>query len=104
MCIRDSYYTQTGDSALLKQYRSTMDGVLDYFDRHIGGSGLVEHLGYWDFGDWTPQWEDRHGVPFAVDAGPCTMHNLCYAQALQAAARMATPMGRPALAADYTCL
>ena len=98
----EDYYTQTGDSALLKQYRSTMDGVLDYFDRHIGGSGLVEHLGYWDFGDWTPQWEDRHGVPFAVDAGPCTMHNLCYAQALQAAARMATPMGRPALAADYT--
>ena len=46
--------------------------------------------------------EDRRGVPFAVDAGPCTMHNLCYVQALQAAARMASPMGRPALAADYT--
>jgi len=97
----EDYYTQTGDKVLLRQYRANMDAVLDYFDRRIGESGLVESLGYWDFGDWTRQWGARAGVPFAVDHGPCTMHNLCYAQALQAAARLAGPMGRPALAEDY---
>jgi glycogen debranching enzyme len=97
----EDWYWQTGDTTLLKRYRSTMDGVLDYFDRHIGESGLTEFLGYWEITDWAEAWEHRHGVPFAVDQGPCTMSNLCYALALQTAARMAPLMGRPALAEDY---
>ena len=98
----EDYYTQTGDKLLLRQYRANMDAVLDYFDRRIGESGLVERLGYWDFGDWTRQWGTRSGVPLSVDYGPCTMHNLCYVQALQAASRLAIPMGRAALAEEYT--
>lgn len=95
------YLIQTGDAELIRFYRPTVDAVLGYFDRHVNEQGLVEGLGYWDFGDWVEEWNARNGVPDAVWRGPSTVHNLSYAYALQAAAFLMEHSGRPGLAAEY---
>ena len=97
----EEYYIQTGDPSLVQLYRSSVDAVLDFFDRHIGALGLVENLGFWDFCDWSPEWMKNHGVPNAVLHGPAAVHNLVYSLALQCAARMSDTIGRPYLAAEY---
>ena len=84
----EEYALQTGDLEPIRFYKPTMDGVLDYFARHRGESGLVENLGYWEFGDWVEKWDDHAGVPDATWRGPATLHNLTYALGLRTAARM----------------
>lgn len=98
----EEYYQQTGDVEIVRFYRPTIDGVLDYFDRKIGSSNLVEGLGYWDFCDWVPAWDKNAGVPDAVVAGkPSAAHNLCYALALQVASRLMELTGRDGVAVEY---
>lgn len=97
----EEYAIQTGDLEPIRFYAPTMDGVLNYFDRHIGDSGLAENLGYWEFGDWVDEWDDHAGVPDATWRGPATLHNLTYALGLRTAARMMRLLGRQGAAADY---
>ena len=97
----EEFYWQTGRTDLIRFYRPVMDGVLDYFDRHIGPSGLAEKLGYWEFGDWVDKWDAHAGTPDATYAGPAALHNLTYALGLRAAARMMHAVGREELRRDY---
>lgn len=97
----EEFYWQTGRTDLIRFYRPVMDGVLDYFDRHIGPSGLAEKLGYWEFGDWVDKWDGHAGTPDATYAGPAALHNLTYALGLRAAARMMHAVGREELRRDY---
>lgn len=97
----EEHYVQTGDDRLLRFYRPTMDGVLDYFDRHIGAQGLVENLGYWEFGDWVEQWDGNEGTPDATYRGPAALHNLTYALGLRAAARLMRVLSREAQPQEY---
>ena len=97
----EDYYVQTGDGDLARFYGPTADAVLAYFDRHVGELGLVEQLGYWDFCDWQEAWDAQAGVPTAALTGPSATHNLTYALALQAAARLAREAGRAGLAQEY---
>ncbi|MDE6516307.1 MAG: hypothetical protein K2L18_00440, partial [Acetatifactor sp.] len=41
--LRD-YYWQTGDVEEIKRYRSDVDAILEYFDRHVKENGLVEQV------------------------------------------------------------
>lgn len=97
----EEHYIQTGDASHIRFYRPTMDGVLEYFDRHKGSTGLVENLGYWEFGDWVEEWNGRAGVPDATFHGPAALHNLTYALGLRTAARLMRAIGRDADAQDY---
>ena len=96
----DALYEQDADAAFVARYRPTIDAVLDYFDRRRDERGLVDGLGYWDFGDWVPDWEN--GVPHAVAHGPSTIHNLAYAWTLQIASRLARITGRTDTAEEYS--
>lgn len=95
------YYQRTGDTALLRQYRSDVDAILEYYDRHIGAQGLVENLGYWDFVDWQENWMDSQGRPGATAAGASTIINLMYGKALLESAEICEITGRPGLAEEY---
>lgn len=97
----EEYALQTGDFAPIRFYKPTMDGVLDYFARHRGESGLVEHLGYWEFGDWVEKWDEHAGVPDATWRGPATLHNLTYALGLRTAARLMRLIGEEGSARAY---
>lgn len=95
------YYEHTGDAALLRRYRPDVDIILDYYDRKIGESGMVEELGYWEFVDWQEKWKDYAGMPAARTEGPSTLINLMYAFALQCGARIYDITGRHATAQEY---
>ncbi|MDI6618112.1 MAG: family 78 glycoside hydrolase catalytic domain [Clostridiales bacterium] len=97
--IVDDYYLQTGDKSVVKKYRSIIDTVLNWYDDKIGGSGLIEKLGYWEFIDWVKQWDK--GVPDAVKYGPSTTHNFIYAYALKVAAGLNRACGRDGIADEY---
>ena len=84
----EDYYEQTGDLSIPKRYRPTMDAVLDWYERYIGKAGLVEHMPYWQHIDWVEEWSEQEGMPNASLKGPSAIHNLEYAYALQAAARL----------------
>lgn len=95
------YYRRTGDQAVLKLYRADVDMILEYYDRHIGGMGLVEDLGYWDFVDWQKTWHESGGRPAAVSKGPSTIINLMYGSALLEGAYINEATGRGSLAGEY---
>ena len=97
----EEHWWQTGSPSEFRRYRPTVDAVLDWFDRKSGPGGLVTDLGHWDFADWVEEWDERAGVPFAVDKGPSTIHNLVYAAALQAASRMMRATGREGVGVEY---
>ncbi len=40
-----------GDKAEIKRYRGDVDAILEYYDRKIGESGLVEKVEHWSFVD-----------------------------------------------------
>ena len=95
------YYRRTGDREILKRYRADVDIILEYYDRHIGSTGLVENLGYWDFVDWQESWEQSAGRPGAVKEGPSSIINLMYGLALLYGAEINDATGRPGLALEY---
>ena len=97
----ERYYHHTGDEKMVIFYRPTVDAILNYFDRHIGETGLCEGLGYWEFADWSIEWNACHGRPNAIQHGPSTLFNLMYAWSLQTAAHLMTATGREGLAQEY---
>jgi len=97
----EEHWWETGSVSEFRRYRPTVDAVLDWFDRKIGPEGLIVDVGHWDFADWVPEWDKRAGVPFAVDQGPSTIHNLVYAAALRSAACMMRESGRDGVAMEY---
>lgn len=97
----ERYYNQTADRQVAAFYRPTIDAILAYFDRHIGPQGLCEGLGYWEFADWTKEWNGCHGRPSAIEHGPCSLFNMMYVYTLQMAARLNEATGRRAFAQEY---
>ncbi|MDI4646364.1 alpha-L-rhamnosidase C-terminal domain-containing protein [Cohnella hashimotonis] len=93
------YYWQTGDADTVRRYRPTVDAILDWFDRKIGDSGLVEQIGYWEYIDWVAEWEG--GMPTAGKEGPSAIHNLMYASALRTAAKISAATGRSQVGEEY---
>lgn len=97
----EDYYERTGDVETLRLYRGDVDEILDYYDRQIGSTGLVEHLDYWSFVDWQTAWGVSGGTPEAMMHGPSTIINLMYAFALLTGAKIQEVVGRSALAGEY---
>ncbi|MCC6415940.1 MAG: alpha-L-rhamnosidase N-terminal domain-containing protein [Opitutaceae bacterium] len=56
------YYWQTGDLALFRSQRATIENAFAYFEQHTGRHGLVEYDDrYWLFLDWTTLFKE--GAP-----------------------------------------
>ncbi|MDF2922181.1 MAG: alpha-L-rhamnosidase [Paenibacillaceae bacterium] len=100
MMLHD-YYLYTGDETLLKECRSTVDGVLEWFQQRLNSEGLVGETPpeYWNFVDWADGWTSA--VPAAAAYGPLTLHSLLYIAALRQAAELMVWSGRPGLAEEY---
>ncbi|MGS2776389.1 alpha-L-rhamnosidase-related protein [Robertmurraya sp. GLU-23] len=97
-----------GDKELIKEHLTTIDGILNYFNKHINKSGLVGKIGglngkdrFWSFIDWTTQWDETSGVPRAILNGPITMESFLYVMGLQHAAKLADYVGRKELGNEY---
>lgn len=96
------YYEQTADIDVLKEYRTDVDAILSYYDRHMEDNGLIGSLGYWEFVDWQKAWAENNGVPTALKKdGQSTIINLMYAYALKCGALINKSTGRTGIYQEY---
>jgi hypothetical protein len=96
------------DQGFARQHLAVIDGILNFFDRHIGPKGLIERLplSYWNFVDWHPSWKGKdnknYGIPPSGDDSRCwTFTTMMYALTLRRMSTLCSQLGRPAVAAEY---
>jgi hypothetical protein len=82
-----------GENEFLPEYLPIARGALGWFERRLAPSGLLGRLEWWDFVDWTPDFED--GVPPQEPAGQSAVLSLQFAAALREAAELESSFGLP---------
>lgn len=97
----EDYFIQTADLEFLKKYIPTAEGIVEAYRANIGGNGMVQPMGYWDFADWTKEWDPCRGQPAALEYGASALQNLLYVYALKSLARVLRAMGRKDTACEY---
>lgn len=85
-----------GDTEFLQHYLPGMRDVLGWFDRSITPSGLLGRLEWWNFVDWTPQFND--GVPPEEADGQSSILTLQFVAALRNAADLESSFGNKSFA------
>ncbi|KAI0483398.1 Six-hairpin glycosidase-like protein [Xylariaceae sp. FL0804] len=106
VCDHHLYF---GDTAFARAFVPRIDGILDFFDRHIDHRGLVSNLpaDVWQFVDWVTTWHatDDHpdkGVPTSGRSTNLhTYFSMILAYVLQHAATLLRQVGRPGNAEEY---
>lgn len=87
-----TYYWQTGKSDLFESMQAQVSGILDYFQKRTGRTGLVDYDDrYWLFLDWCEAL-NHEGTP--------TLLNLQYLWALNTAEKLFSLIGSVTKAAD----
>ena len=106
ICDHHLYF---GDVAFARSLMPRIDGVLEFFDRHIDERGLISGLpdDLWQFVDWVDTWHatEEHwdkGVPTSGRKNNChTYFSLLLAYVLRQAASLAVHIGRVGFAGEY---
>lgn len=78
------HYQYFGDRKLIERYWAVCVGILGFFERNLNReSGVVSGCGYWEFVDWTEEWNEFRGVPCDRRAGEGQyLYTLLYAYGL----------------------
>ncbi len=90
------YWMHKPDVEFPKSVLLGIDGVLDWYEKRVDGTGMLGPMPWWNFADWTPEWEN--GVPSGAEDGHSSLITLQFVYALQRAAEMDDAFGRPDLA------
>ncbi|KAM0334425.1 hypothetical protein ACHAQA_001451 [Verticillium albo-atrum] len=106
VCDHHLYF---GDTTYARTFIPRIDGVLDFFDRHVDELGLISGLpeDVWQYVDWVTTWgaTDDHpdkGVPTSGrESNRHTYFSMLYSFVLQHAAKLLRDVGRPGNAAEY---
>ena len=93
------YFMHRDDPAFVRERLAGVRGILDWFGRHVGATGMLGPMPYWNYVDWTPRWD--RGVPPGADDGHSTTISLLYVYALQRAAELEDGVGTGAAGAGY---
>ena len=97
----EDYINETGDTASIAPMIPGAERILETFLSRRTEQGLIKTQGYWEFCDWAPEWDSRHGVPNACDTGVSTIENLLFIYAAQSLIRILPLFHRPELANYY---
>ena len=104
-----AHYIRFGDKALVSEHLRAMDGVIEWFKRHMTPQGLVGQSKYWNFVDWAKPWgyvegKCDGGVPVYIDGGEIGIYNPMMAYFLQCASKLNAIIGRGDVAREYLAL
>ena len=104
-----AHYIRFGDKALVREHLRAMDGVIEWFKRHMTAQGLVGQSKYWNFVDWAKPWgyvegKCDGGVPVYIDGGEIGIYNPMMAYFLQCGAKLNAVLGRGDVAKEYLAL
>ncbi len=94
--MRDLWWYR-GERDFLRPFLPNVRGVLGWFESRLRPSGLLGKLEWWDFADWTKDFED--GVPPQEPDGQSSILSLEFALGLQSAADLEEDFGNKAVAA-----
>ncbi len=71
-----TYCELTGDLDTARELMPVVDGLEDYFDRHLTESGLIENVTEkWNLVDWPANLRDGYDFPLTIPIGP-GLHNV----------------------------
>ncbi|KAH9889617.1 Six-hairpin glycosidase-like protein [Xylariomycetidae sp. FL2044] len=106
VCDHHLYF---GDTAYARSFAPRVDGVLEFYDRHVDTLGLVSGFpdDVWQYVDWVTTWgaTDEHpdkGVPTSGRASNRhTYFSMLYAYVLRRASQLVRDVGRPGHAQEY---
>jgi hypothetical protein len=98
-----------GDTAFTRSFLPVVDGVLDYFERHIDELGLVSGVEWeiWQYVDWVKDWApgpndgDKGVPPSGRESNRYTFFSLLYVYTLRQAATLLERVGRRGLVDEY---
>lgn len=90
------FYFYTGDLEELRLRLPGLRACLDWFRRQKDETGLPARLPFWNFADWSPDW-DRGQAP-GWDEGPTCALSAQYLNALRRLAELETALGHKAQA------
>jgi alpha-L-rhamnosidase len=88
-----------GDVDFLRSYLPGTRSALEWFESRLSPSGLLGRLEWWDFVDWTKEFED--GVPTQAQDGQSAIISLQFVGALREAADLESAFGRTERANHY---
>jgi alpha-L-rhamnosidase len=93
------YWLYRPDAGRLAQWIPHTRGVIDWYARHQRADGLLGMMPWWNFGDWTSDFD--FGVPPQDADGGSALLSLDYMAALRDAADLEAYLGNGTLAEDY---
>ncbi len=93
------YWMYRPDAGRLTDWIRHTRGVLEWYAGHLRADGLLGRMPWWNFGDWTNDFE--RGIPPQDADGGSALLSLFYLGALRDGADLEASIGNQALADDY---
>lgn len=87
----EDHYRYFGDKTVIADHAKGIHDILRWFAAHRDSTGLIGHVGHWNFSDWTREW--KMGKSSRGGHLPETLLNLIYADTCRAAAWMLAETG-----------
>ncbi len=97
----EDYVEQTGDLDFVRPYVPVAERVVETFLGKRCQSGMIAPQGYWDYFDWTKEWDGQFATPMAVLDGESALQNLFFVYAVQNFCRLLPKFHRADLAVEY---
>ncbi len=94
------YFQYFGDLEVLADYLPVCDGILRFFEKRLHpATSILQNCSYWEFVDWTPEWNANQGRPGKGPDEPQNyIYTLIYAFALKQMASLCEAAYGPAAA------
>jgi len=94
------YYRYRDDPAFVETFLPGIRGTLSWFERHLNDKNILSELGWWNFVDWTKEFE--RGVPEgAKEKEGTSIISLQFVYALDRAAELFSHFGKQQEASYY---
>lgn len=99
----EDYAKHTGDMEFIRPYIPAAERIVETFLSKRCESGLLAPQGYWDYFDWTQEWQAKSiaNTPTAVMDGESALQNLFFVYAVQSLIRILPHFDREDLAKHY---
>ncbi len=98
----EDYINHTGDAGFIRPYIPVAERIVETFLAKRCESGLIAPQGYWDYFDWTKEWDGQFATPTAALDGESALQNLFFVYAAQSLCRILPKFHRRDLAEYYT--
>lgn len=96
----EDHFRWFGDISVIREHWEGIRAVLSWFEKRREDSGLIGHVGHWNFTDWSSPWvmgRSSRGTKL-----PETIVNMIYADACRAASFLGNEAGEDA--AEYSVI